>query len=40
MDPAPVPDGYASSGGGDPDDGVDGDGEPGSGGEFILTRLF
>lgn len=28
---------YASSGGGEPDDGVDGDGELGSGGEFIVT---
>jgi len=28
---------YASSGGGELEDGVDGEGEPGSGGEFILA---
>lgn len=32
------PDGsWSSSGGGEPDDGVVGDGEPGSGGEFMLV---
>lgn len=30
----------ASSGGGEPDDGVDGDGEPGSGGEFMVSVNF
>jgi hypothetical protein len=28
---------WSSSGGGEPDDGVVGDGEPGSGGEFIVV---